>query len=100
MFAASVYIERRNVLKQAVRQGIILLLGNEECGMNYASNCYPFRQDSTFLYYFGIDIPGLAAVIDIDHDQEIVFGDDVSLEDAVWTGKLPPLQTLAESVGV
>lgn len=68
--------------------------------MNYAGNPYHFRQDSNFLYFFGIDKPGLAAVIDIDADREIIFGDDLSIEDVVWMGAMPALKDLAAQVGV
>ena len=66
MFAEKVYIERRKRLREQVGSGIILLLGNDESAMNYADNPYPFRQDSSFLYFFGLDFPSIAAVIDVD----------------------------------
>ena len=68
--------------------------------MNYADNCYRFRQDSTFLYYFGLDMPGLAATINVDNDDEILFGRKPSMDDIIWTGPLPSLQDLAILVGV
>ena len=68
MFQKKTYAERRKVLKEKVGKGLILLFGNEESPMNYTDNTYHFRQDSTFLYYFGIQRPGLAALIDIDRD--------------------------------
>ena len=67
------YIKRRARLKKDVGSGLLLFLGNDEVGMNYADNTYRFRQDSTFLYFFGLDYPALAAVIDIDADKEIVW---------------------------
>lgn len=70
------YIRRRAKLKKNLGSGLLLFLGNDEVGMNYADNTYRFRQDSTFLYFFGLDYAGLAAVIDIDEDREIVFGND------------------------
>ena len=66
MFTPATYHDRRDRLAKAVGSGLILLLGNEEVGMNYAANVYPFRQDSTFLYFFAVDQPGLAAVIDVE----------------------------------
>lgn len=93
MFDKKVYTERREKLKEQVSSGIILLLGNEQSSMNYKDNYYPFRQDSTFLYYFGLDKPGLNAVIDIDRGKEIIFGDDIGLDDIIWTG---PVESLAE----
>ena len=68
--------------------------------MNYTDNLYHFRQDSTFLYFFGIDRPGLMALIDIDTDKEIIFGDDLTIEQMVWTGYQQPLAAQAESVGI
>lgn len=99
-FGANVYVERRSILKATLISGSVLLLGNDDSPANFADNCYPFRQDSTFLYYFGIDRPGLIAVIDIDADQDIIFGDDGTIDDVVWTGYVPPLSELAEKVGV
>lgn len=100
MFPPSTYHARRERLKRDLKSGIALFLGNNELGMNYAGNTYHFRQDSNFLYFFGLDQPGLAAVIDVDNDREIIFGDDLSLEDVVWMGALPRLKTLAEQVQV
>jgi len=68
--------------------------------MNYKDNLYPFRQDSNFLYFFGMDRPGLVALIDIDHDQEVVFGNDLTLDDIVWTGPQPSLAQQAEPAGI
>ncbi|WP_346855745.1 aminopeptidase P family protein [uncultured Draconibacterium sp.] len=100
MFQKSTYIARRNELKQKIGKGLILLFGNDESSMNYADNTYHFRQDSTFLYYFGIQHPGLAAVIDIDNDMEVIFGNDYTIDDIVWMGPQPTIQERAESCGV
>jgi len=100
MFPPSTYQARRERLKRDLKSGIALFLGNNELGMNYAGNTYHFRQDSNFLYFFGLDQPGLAAVIDVDNNREIIFGDDLSLEDVVWMGASPRLKSLAEQVGV
>lgn len=100
MFSATTYQSRRDRLKKDLKSGLLLFLGNNEVGMNYAGNTYHFRQDSNFLYFFGIDKPGLAAVIDIDNNREIVFGDDLSLEDVVWMGDMPSMKELAAQVGV
>jgi Xaa-Pro aminopeptidase len=100
MFDKHIYIERRRKLKQDVGSGLILLLGNEESSMNYTDNLYHFRQDSTFLYFFGIDRPGLMALIDIDSDKEMIFGNDLTIEQMVWTGYQQPLSEQAESVGI
>ena len=100
MFPADVYIERRKQLRKQVQTGLILLLGNEESPMNYPDNRYPFRQDSSFLYFFGLDFPSLAAVIDIDQGKECVFGDDLTVDDIIWTGPQPPLKEKCQKVGI
>ena len=100
MFAKETYIERRHILKQSVGSGLLLFLGNGETGMNYADNIYHFRQDSTFLYYFASDYAGLAAIIDIDGDKEIIFGDELTIDDIVWTGVQPTIKEKCERVGI
>lgn len=100
MFQKEVYINRRNQLKKRIKSGVVLIPGNNEAPMNYAANTYPFRQDSTFLYFFGLDLPGLAGVIDIDNNREIIFGDDFTLEDIIWTGPQPSVQENAEKAGI
>jgi len=100
MFSKEVYQHRRNALKQAIGSGIIILPGNEESGMNYKDNLYPFRQDSCFLYFTGIDKPDLCLIIDIDNNQEIIFGDDATVEEIVWTGPQQPLALAAEASGI
>ena len=94
------YIRRRAQLKKDVGSGLLLFLGNDEVGMNYADNTYRFRQDSTMLYFFGLDFPGIAAIIDIDEDREIVFGNDLTIDDIVWTGAMPSLKERCEPVGI
>ena len=93
MFQETTYIERRKILNTKVGKGLVLLFGNEESPMNYSDNTYRFRQDSTFLYYFGVQRPGLVAIIDIENDNEIIFGDEYTLEESVWIG---PQSTIAE----
>src|SRR3954469_8353050 len=83
LFDKAVYIHRRKGLKAKVGSGLILLLGNEDSSMNYADNCYPFRQDSTFLYYFGLDLPGLAAIINVDTGDEVLFGKKPNMDDII-----------------
>jgi Xaa-Pro aminopeptidase len=94
------YIRRRAQLKKDLGSGLLLFLGNDEVGINYADNTYRFRQDSTFLYFFGLDYAGLAAVIDIDNNTEIVFGNELTIDDIVWTGIQPTLSEKASAVGV
>jgi len=100
MFDASVYTRRRKALRRQLKSGLILFLGNEESPMNYPANTYPFRQDSSFLYYFGLATPSLAATIDVDSGRETLFGDEITLEDVIWMGHLPTLKERAQSVGV
>ncbi len=100
MFGPEVYVERRRRLKEQIQSGMILFLGNEESPMNYQDNQYPFRQDSTFLYYFGLDCPSLAAIIDVEQDEEIIFGDDLTVDDIIWTGPQPALGERAQETGV
>jgi Xaa-Pro aminopeptidase len=100
MFPASTYIERRRRLKGNLKSGILLFLGNEQSPINYPDNEYAFRQDSSFLYFWGIDLPGLAAVIDIDQDRETVFGRDVTIEDIIWSGPQTTLKEHCLAAGV
>ncbi|MBC7349519.1 MAG: aminopeptidase P family protein [Candidatus Aminicenantes bacterium] len=100
MFKPEVYQQRRKKLKSLVKTGICLFPGNTDSPMNYAANAYPFRQDSTFLYFFGLDSPGLNALIDIDERRDIIFGDDVTLEDIIWVGPQPRMKDRAAAVGV
>jgi Xaa-Pro aminopeptidase len=91
MFDPAIFRERRNRLKKDVGSGLILFLANDEVGMNYAGNTYGFRQDSSFLYFWAVDYPGLAAVIDVDKGTETLFGDDLTVADIVWTGPQPTM---------
>ncbi len=100
MFEATTYTARRNRLKQQLGAGVVLFLGNDESPMNYTDNTYPFTQDSSFLYFWGLNAPGLAAVIDIDEDRDILFGNDPDVADIIWTGPLPLLSDRASAVGV
>jgi len=100
MFHQNTYIERRKTLKEKVGKGLLLFFGNDESPMNYTDNTYHFRQDSTFLYYFGIQQPGLTAVIDIDNDREIIFGNEYTVEDFVWMGPQRTIVEKANACGV
>jgi Xaa-Pro aminopeptidase len=100
MFAKETYVQKRERLKAQVGSGLIFLPGNDESPMNYADNPYPFRQDSTFLYFFGLDQPGLAAVMDLDEGTECIFGHDPTVEEIVWTGPQPLLRDRCERVGI
>lgn len=100
MFNPEIYIERRRQLKEKVGHGIILLAGNEQSSMNYRDNWYPFRQDSSFLYFIGVDQPNLAAIIDIDTDRELLFGPAATVDDLIWNGRQPSLEEQAFRAGI
>lgn len=100
MFAKETYVSRRAELKKQVGSGLLLFLGNEEMGLNYEDNAFRYRQDSTFLYYFGISTAGLSAIIDIDEDKEIIFGDELSIDYIVWMGTQPTLRDKSSLVGI
>jgi Xaa-Pro aminopeptidase len=89
MFSSDVYKQRRAGLQQRLGKGLVLLLGNVESPMNYAANTYPFRQDSTFLYYFGVDRAGFAGLIDLDENRHLLVGDDFTIDDIIWMGPQP-----------
>ncbi|MBR1484919.1 MAG: aminopeptidase P N-terminal domain-containing protein [Prevotella sp.] len=94
------YANRRAKLSSDVGTGLLLFLGNSEVGMNYADNTYRFRQDSTVLYFFGLDYPDLAAIIDADEGRQVVFGNELTIDDIVWTGTQPTLAEKAQAVGI
>lgn len=100
MFETNVYTERRRILKDKFDSGIILFFGNNESPANYLANTYTFRQDSSFLYYYGIDRPGFAATIDIDNNLETLFGNDYTIDEIVWVGTQPTVNEYAEFVGI
>lgn len=100
MFDAKIYTDRRSRLKEQVGSGLLLFLGNEESPMNYPANPYHFRQDSSFLYFFGLDMPSLAAVVDVDQGKDVIFGNDVDMEDIIWMGHLPTMCERAALVGI
>ncbi len=100
MFKKEVYINRRESLKRQVNNGIALFMGNTDVAFNYPANQYHFRQDSNFLYFFGIDHPGFAGVIDFDEGKEYIFGNDFDLDDIIWMGPQPTVKEQAAEVGV
>jgi Xaa-Pro aminopeptidase len=101
MFNKITYINRRQELKKLVGNGIIILFGNNDSPANYPSNAYsPFRQDSSFLYYFGQKRDGLVGIIDIDNDTETLIGDDIDIDDIVWFGRVDSVHDMATEVGV
>ena len=101
MFSKETYVSRRAELKKLVKSGIIILFGNNDSPANFPNNAYsPFRQDSSFLYYFGQKRDGLVGIIDIDNDMETLIGDDISVEDIVWYGSVDSVHDMAQQVGV
>lgn len=100
MFDADIYVARRTKLQQQFRHGLLLFIGNADSPMNYADNTYHFRQDSSFLYYWGIDDPDLAAVIDADAGTHTVYGNDFTIDDIVWRGPQPTITERGAMAGV
>ena len=95
MFDSQIYQNRRKALREKVSNGIILILGNNEAPANYPDNTYKFRQDSSFVYFFGHSHPGYAGIIDVDNGEEYLFGDDVDMDDIIWMGHQHRMQDLA-----
>ena len=100
MFSKETYVIRRKILKEKIQNGLILLPGNQALPFNYASNTFPFRQDSTFIYYIGVDQPDLFAIIDVDSGEEYLFGSNATPDDIIWTGLTPTVEQLAQSSGI
>ncbi|MDE6451554.1 MAG: aminopeptidase P family protein [Odoribacter sp.] len=100
MFETSVYKNRRARLKEKMSGGLVLILGNGEAPANYTDNTYKFRQDSSFLYFFGLNLPGFAGVLDVDSGEEYIFGNDVDMDDIIWMGPQPQVKDMAAEVGV
>lgn len=100
MFSKEVYVNRRNVLRSKMESGLLLFLGTSEAAVNYPGNTYKYRQDSTFNYYFGLTDPDFAAVMDLDSGEEVIFGNDVDIDDIIWMGPQPLVSDKAASVGV
>ena len=101
MYSKETYVSRRAELKKLVKSGVIILFGNNNSPANFPNNGYhPFRQDSSFLYYFGQNREGLVGVIDVDNDIETLIGDDISIDDIVWYGSVDSVHDMAEQVGV
>ncbi|RPJ82050.1 MAG: aminopeptidase P family protein, partial [Acidobacteria bacterium] len=100
MFAQQVYVDRRKRLQQQFDGGLLLFPGNADSPMNYAANAYHFRQDSSFLYYWGVDDPDLVAVLDVDSGRHVIFGNDFTVDDIVWRGPQPTIAERAAGAGV
>ena len=100
MFDKKIYTDRRNRLKKQLKSGLILFPGNEEPAMNYTDNTYAFRQDSSFLYFFGVDQAKLFGVIDIDNDEEIIYGNEFDIYDIIWMGRQTTIRDKAATAGI
>lgn len=100
MFASNVYRERRAALYRQMGGGLLLLPGLSPSPVNFAANPYPFRQDSSFLYYVGVDRPDCTLVVDLDRGRETLCGPEDSLEDAIWSGPRRPLPEYAARAGI
>ena len=100
MFQSQTYLSRRQNLRTRLESGIAIFMGNDESPMNYQDNPYHFRQDSSFLYYFGLNTAGLTGIVDVDEGKDTIFGDDLTVEDFVWMGYLPALEDQAQKVGI
>ena len=100
MFKKEIYTNRRNKLKKELGSGIALFLGNVDAAFNYPANQYHFRQDSHFLYFFGLDHPGFAGVMDVDNDKDYIFGNDFDIDDIIWMGEQPKVADMATEAGI
>ena len=100
MFSAKTYTARRHELRTKIGSGIILFPGNPLSPNNYPNNAYYFRQDSSFRYYFGLNVPSVVGVIDADTGEEALYGDDFTVEDIIWTGPQPTLREMGAGVGI
>ena len=100
MFKSEVYTKRREELHKKLKSGIALFIGNPEAPMNYPDNTYHFRQDSDFLYFFGLDLPGLTGLMDFDSGKDRIFGNDVDMDDIIWMGPQPTVKELALKCGI
>jgi Xaa-Pro aminopeptidase len=100
MFKSEIYIRRREELHKKVKSGMALFIGNSEASMNYPDNTYHFRQDSDFLYFFGLDLPGLIGLMDFDSGKDKIFGNDYEIDDIIWMGPQPVVKELASKCGI
>lgn len=100
MFKPEIYTSRRNHLREKLHSGLVLIPGNTEASMNYPANTYRFRQDSDFLYFFGLDHPDLAGVMDVDTGKDYIFGNDVDMDDIIWMGPQPTIKDRALKAGI
>ena len=100
LFNKEVYNNRRDKLRTDIKDGLLLFIGNQEASYNYPANVYAFRQDSNFLYFFGLNMPDLVGVIDVDNNKDYVFGNDVDIDDIIWMGPQPSMTDLGKKVAI
>jgi len=100
MFKSEVYTKRREELRKKLKSGIALFIGNTESPMNYPDNTYHFRQDSDFLYFFGLDLPALTGMMDFDSGKDRIFGNDIDMDDIIWMGPQLTVRELAQKCGI
>src|SRR5512133_3100429 len=100
MFRSEVYVTSREELQKKIKPGLALFIGNSEAPMNYPANTYHFRQDSDFLYFFGLDLPGLTGLMDFDSGKDRIFGNDYDMDDIIWMGPQPTVKELAMKCGI
>ena len=100
MFNSELYSSRRKNLRKLMNSGLLLFPGNNEAAFNYPANTYNFRQDSSFLYFFGLDHPGFAGIIDVDNGEDYFFGDDITMDDIIWMGPQPSIKKRTAQVGI
>ncbi len=100
MFSKEVYVNRRKKLKEEIKNGIILICGNDSSPMNCEDNTYPFIQDSTFLYYFGLNRENLFGIIDVDNNKDYIFGNELTMDDIIWMGPQITLKEQCENIGI
>lgn len=100
MFKPETYQARRNALREEIKSGVLLFPGNVEASFNYPNNTYHYRQDSTFSYFFGLNQPDLVGMIDLDEDKDILFGNNVDMDDIIWMGPQPSIEKRAALIGI
>jgi Xaa-Pro aminopeptidase len=100
MFKSDIYLSRRNRLHKIMKSGLGLFIGNNDAAMNYPANTYHFRQDSDFLYFFGLDLQGFIGLMDFDSGEDLIFGNDVDMDDIIWMGPQPKVKDLALKCGI
>ena len=100
MFTPEIYKQRREALMSQMKGGVVLFMSNNEASMNYKSNVYRYRQDSSFIYFYGQQLSGLMGIIDLDRNRDILVGDDYTMDDIIWMGPQPTMQELAGQCGI